>query len=144
MKNAHLKIYLNILPNRVKIDNYAFFPMLFNNKQQNSKKNRILILFRKNVSYQIFGNRTNFWDRDPWKKNFPPFPFNLIIINLNVIIFSRIKLKFFFRVKVSLLFTQPNRKLKLFQQVFGENFYPRKKIVYKIGKYQHIFSRFEF
>ena len=93
MKNGNFKIYLNILPNSVKIDNYPFFSMLFKNKQQNSKKNRILILFRKNVSYQIFGNRTNFWDRDPQKKNFPLFPINLIIINLNLIIFSQIKLK---------------------------------------------------
>ena len=93
MKNAHLKIYLNISPNNVKIDNYAFISMLFKNKQQKTKKNRILILFRKNVSYQIFGNRTNFWDKDPLKKNFPLFSINLIIINLNLTFFSQKKLK---------------------------------------------------
>ena len=32
LKNAHLKIYLNILPKSVKIDNYPFFSMLFKNK----------------------------------------------------------------------------------------------------------------
>ena len=139
MKNAHLKIYLNILPNSVKIDNYPFFSMLFKNKQQNSKKNRILILFRNNLSYQIFGNRQNFWDRGAQKKNFPLFPINLIIINLNLIIFSQIK---FFQGQTIITFHSTQYLKKKFSNlvlsVFQDFFKKRKESNSSFKHYQKL------
>ena len=65
----------------------------------------------------------NFRDKDSLKKLFSLFPINLIIINLNLTI-SKQKLKqLFFRVKVSLLFTQPNTLKRLLIWSIFNDFY---------------------